>query len=202
MLTKRIKRALGIAAFAVVPLALPMVTSGAAAGHGYTQNPMSRQAHCADGTVSNCGAIQWEPQSVEGPGNFPSGGPSDGQLCSGGNGRFSELDEPRNGNWPATDVNAGQSLQFRWELTAAHSTESFRYFITKDSYDPSQQLTRSDLELQPFFTVDYNGEQPDFTVTHTGQLPSDKSGKHLIFGVWEVADTANAFYTCSDVNFS
>lgn len=201
MLTKRIKRAVGIAAFGIVPLALPMLTAGAASSHGYTQNPMSRQALCADGTVSNCGAIQWEPQSVEGPGNFPSGGPADGNLCSGGNGRFSELDEPRNGNWPATDVSAGQDLQFRWDLTAAHSTESFRYFITKDSYDPSQRLTRDQLELQPFHTEDYNGRQPDFTVTHTGQLPSDKSGKHLIFGVWEVADTSNAFYTCSDVNF-
>lgn len=201
MLTKRIKRALGVAAVGILPIAVPMLTSATAVGHGYTQNPLSRQALCANGTVSDCGAIQWEPQSVEGPGNFPQAGPADGQLCSGGNGRFSELDDPRGGNWPAADVTAGQNFQFRWELTAAHSTESFRYYITKDSYDPTRPLTRDQLELQPFFTVDYGGEQPPFTVTHEGQLPSDKSGRHLIFSVWEIADTANAFYTCSDVNF-
>ncbi|MGW2849460.1 lytic polysaccharide monooxygenase, partial [Streptomyces sp. NPDC001274] len=38
------------------------------------------------------------------------------------------------------------------------------------------------------------------TVTHSGVLPQ-KSGKHLILGVWTIADTGNAFYACSDVTF-
>ncbi len=202
MLTRRVKRALGIAAFGVAPLALSMVTTGVAQGHGYPQSPISRQALCANGTVQNCGAIQWEPQSVEGPGNFPDAGPADGHLCSGGNSRFSELDDPRGGNWPTSDVQAGQNFQFNWDLSAMHSTESWRYFVTKDNWDPTQPLTRSALEPAPFLSIDYGGKQPPSSFSHEGQLPSGKSGRHVIFAVWEVADTANAFYACSDVNFS
>lgn len=176
-------------------------TTGSAQGHGYSDSPISRQALCANGTVQNCGAIQWEPQSVEGPKGFPAAGPADGQICSGGNSRFSQLDDPRAGQWPATPVRAGQGYTFSWRLTARHATTDFRYYITKDGYDPSRAVTRADLESQPFMTVPYGGRQPDATVTHQGTIPTQKSGKHLIVGVWEIADTGNAFYACSDVQF-
>ncbi len=65
-----------------------MLSSGGASGHGYTDLPVSRQKLCQNGGVSNCGAIQWEPQSVEGPKGFPAAGPADGKLCSAGNASF------------------------------------------------------------------------------------------------------------------
>lgn len=201
MSTKRANRTITAALFGLATVALPLATTGAAQAHGYTANPPSRQALCADGTVQNCGSIQWEPQSVEGPGNFPTGGPADGALCSGGNGRFSVLDDPRGGSWPATDVRPGQQVSFTWTITAGHSTESFRYFITKNSWDPSKPLTRDQLELTPVEQVDLGGAQPGDTVTHQVTLPGDKTGRHLVFAVWEIADTSNAFYACSDVNF-
>ncbi|MEU8351420.1 lytic polysaccharide monooxygenase auxiliary activity family 9 protein [Streptomyces sp. NPDC048845] len=173
-------------------------TTGSAQAHGYTD--ASRQSHCANGTVSDCGNIQWEPQSVEGPKGFPGAGPADGKICSAGNGSFAQLDDPRGGEWPAADVGSGQNYSFTWKITARHSTTDFRYFITKDGYDPSQPLTRADLESEPFLTVPMDGAQPDATVTHEGTLPQ-KSGKHLILAVWDVADTGNAFYACSDVQF-
>lgn len=43
--------------------------------------------------------------------------------------------------------------------------------------------------------------QPPATLSHTGTLPSGKSGHHVILAVWTIADTANAFYACSDVQF-
>lgn len=53
--------------------------------------------------MTNCGDIQWEPQSAEGPKGFLSGGPSDGTICAGGNSRFAQLDNARGGTgWPAT----------------------------------------------------------------------------------------------------
>ncbi|MEF3113226.1 lytic polysaccharide monooxygenase [Streptomyces chrestomyceticus] len=177
-----------------------VLSTGGAGSHGYTDAPVSRQKLCANGTVKNCGAIQWEPQSVEGPKGFPAGGPADGKICSGGNSRFKELDDPRAGQWPATKVSAG-SYTFRWRFTAPHRTTDFRYYITKNGWNPGRPLTRADLEPAPFLTVPYNGQQPPTTYSHPGTLPGGKSGRHLIVGVWTIADTANAFYACSDVEY-
>ncbi|MEW2070191.1 lytic polysaccharide monooxygenase auxiliary activity family 9 protein [Streptomyces sp. NPDC007346] len=185
---------LGVAAVSV------LATSGSAQSHGYTDSPVSRQQLCGNGTVRNCGQIQWEPPSVEGPKGFPAAGPRDGLICAGGNQRFAELDDPRNGAWPTTSVTAGQSHTFRWRITARHATTDFRYYVTKDGYNPAKPLTRADLEPQPFLTVPFGGRLPDSTVSHAGTLPQ-KSGKHLILGVWTVSNTGNAFYACSDVTF-
>ncbi|MFH9421080.1 lytic polysaccharide monooxygenase [Streptomyces sp. NPDC017529] len=190
---------------AVVGLGIAGVSlfaTGSASSHGYSDAPPSRQALCAKGTVKNCGAIQWEPQSVEGPKGFPAAGPADGKICSGGNSGFKELDDPRGGQWPATNLKGGQGYTFQWRLTARHATTDFRYYITKDSYDPSKPLTRADLELEPFVTVPMGGRQPAATVQHQGTVPTQKTGHHIILGVWNIADTGNAFYACSDVNLS
>ncbi|HZG04850.1 MAG TPA: lytic polysaccharide monooxygenase [Streptomyces sp.] len=178
-----------------------LATGGSAQGHGYTQSPMSRQAYCANGTVANCGSIQWEPQSVEGPKGFPAAGPADGQLCSGGNSRFAQLDDPRGGTWPATQLTPGQNLTFTWKMTAPHRTTDFKYYITRNGWDPTKPLTRSALETQPFLTVHMDGRQPAYTESHQGTVPAGKSGRHVILAVWTVHDTANAFYACSDVKF-
>ncbi|ANW18813.1 lytic polysaccharide monooxygenase [Streptomyces clavuligerus] len=174
--------------------------TGSAQGHGYTDSPVtSRQKLCANRTVANCGSIVWEPQSVEGLKGFPAAGPADGTICAGGNSRFSELDDPRGGAWPATRVSGGSAQNFTWRFTARHSTTDFRYYITKDGYNPSQRLTRAALESQPFLVVPYRGQPPE-SLSHSGTLPR-KTGKHLILAVWTIADTGNAFYACSDVQF-
>ncbi|MET7367967.1 lytic polysaccharide monooxygenase [Streptomyces sp. NPDC005566] len=192
------------ASAAVIGLAIAgvsMFATGSASSHGYTDTPISRQKLCANGTVTNCGNIQWEPQSVEGPKGFPAAGPADGKICSGGNGQFAQLDDPRGGGWPATKVTGGQGYGFRWQFTARHSTSDFRYYITKNGWNSSQPLTRAALESQPFMTVPYGNQQPPATLTHQGTIPTQKTGKHIILAVWNVADTTNAFYACSDVQF-
>ncbi|MCS0634623.1 lytic polysaccharide monooxygenase [Streptomyces sp. LP05-1] len=178
-----------------------LFATGSASSHGYTDLPISRQKLCANGTVTGCGNIQWEPQSVEGLKGFPAAGPADGKICSGGHSEFAQLDDPRNGGWPATRVTGGQSYTFRWQFTARHATSDFRYYITKNGWNPSQPLTRAALDPQPFLTIPYGGKQPPATLSHQGTIPAGKSGKHLILAVWTVADTANAFYACSDVQF-
>ncbi|GHF36558.1 chitin-binding protein [Streptomyces mashuensis] len=195
------RRKIGAAVIGLSAACLTLVPAGGAAGHGYTDTPTSRQVFCAQGAVTDCGEIQWEPQSVEGPKGFPSHGPSDGTLCAGGNSRFAELDDPRGGAWPATRVAAGQNYTFRWRLTARHATTDFRYYLTNDRYRPDRPLTRADLDLTPFLTVPYNGRIPDATVSHQGRLPAGKTGRQMILAVWTIADTGNAFYACSDVEF-
>ncbi|MFF5444491.1 lytic polysaccharide monooxygenase [Streptomyces sp. NPDC012888] len=178
-----------------------VLTAPTATGHGYTDSPISRQKLCANKTVADCGQIQWEPQSVEGPKGFPALGPSDGTICAGGNPQFAQLDDPRRGGWPATRLTSGAAHTFRWQFTANHATTDFKYYVTKDGWDPTRPLTRSALESQPFLTVAYNGARPPMTYTHQGNLPAGKSGRHLILAVWTIHDTANAFYACSDVQF-
>nr|WSZ96157.1 lytic polysaccharide monooxygenase [Streptomyces sp. NBC_00857] len=188
---------------AVVGLAIAGVSllgTGSASSHGYTDSPISRQKLCANGTVTNCGNIQWEPQSVEGPKGFPAAGPADGKICSGGLSQFAQLDDPRGGTWPTTRLSSGQNFSFRWQFTASHATTDFKYYVTKSGWNPSQPLTRAALDTQPFLTVPYNGQRPPSTLSHSGTLPS-KSGRHMIVAVWTIADTSNAFYSCSDVQF-
>lgn len=194
-------RKLSLAGIAVGALALTVSTSVPLAyGHGYTTTPISRAKHCANGTVQNCGAIQWEPQSTEGPKGFPASGPADGLLCSAGLAQFHELDDQRGGAWPATQLTSGASYTFIWHLTAPHSTTDFKYYITKQGWDQNAPLTRDALDLSPFLTVPMNGGRPVNDVSHPGTLPS-RSGRHMILAVWTINDTANAFYQCSDVNF-
>ncbi|MFD5510571.1 lytic polysaccharide monooxygenase [Streptomyces sp. NPDC127051] len=180
---------------------LALLTAPTASSHGYTDTPISRQKLCANKTVSDCGPIQWEPQSVEGYKGFPAAGPADGRICSGGHSEFAQLDDPRGGTWPTTKVTSGQSYGFRWQFTANHSTTDFKYYVTKNGWDPTKPLTRASLESQPFLTVAYNGARPDMTTVHQGTMPSGKTGRHMILAVWTVNDTAMAFYSCSDVQF-
>ncbi|MFF0289281.1 lytic polysaccharide monooxygenase [Streptomyces sp. NPDC005262] len=192
------------ASAAVIGLAVAgvsMFATSSADSHGYTDNPISRQKLCANGTVTDCGAIQYEPQSVEAPKGFPAAGPADGKICSGAHDNFAALDDPRGGNWPATKVTAGQGFGFRWQFTARHATTDFRYYITKNGWDPTKPLTRAALESQPFMTVPYGGQQPPATLTQQGTIPTQKTGRHIILSVWNIADTGNAFYACSDVQF-
>ncbi|MFE1752701.1 lytic polysaccharide monooxygenase auxiliary activity family 9 protein [Streptomyces anandii] len=181
-----------------------VLSTGGASSHGYTDLPISRQKLCANGTVTDCGGIQWEPQSVEGPKGFPAAGPADGQLCSGNNSRFAPLDGPRTpsgGAWPTTKVTGGQSYTFRWQFTAMHATTDFKYYVTRQGWNQNHALTRADLNTTPFLTVPYGGQRPPATLSHSGTLPTGLSGHHMILAVWTIADTGNAFYACSDVTF-
>ncbi|MDY0815871.1 lytic polysaccharide monooxygenase [Kitasatospora purpeofusca] len=186
---------------ALAAVAVPLAMAVPASSHGFINLPPSRSALCGAGVVKNCGDIQWEPQSVEGPKGFPTRGPADGTICAGADARWAPLDNPRNGAWPTTKVTAGAQQTFTWEIEARHSTTNFRYFLTKPGYDATQKITRASLDLTPFLTVPYSGRQPAATTTHTGTLPTGRTGHHVVVAVWDVADTSNAFYSCTDVLF-
>ena len=70
----------------------------------------------------------------------------------------------------------------------------FEYFITQDNWNPDLSLTRSQFDLNPFCSVPFGGEKPNFGgETHTCTLPA-KDGYHVILAVWTIEDTAAAFY--------
>ncbi|MFC9855215.1 lytic polysaccharide monooxygenase auxiliary activity family 9 protein [Streptomyces prasinus] len=165
---KKTAALIGAALAPAIALSLP---ASSASAHGYISDPPSRQAQCAAGTVS-CGDITYEPQSVEGPKSLTS--------CSGGNGRFSELDDDGKG-WTVTPVQ--KNTTFSWKLTARHATTTWEY------YAGGRQLAR----------FDDGGAQPGAVVNHQVDF-GGLSGQQKVLAVWNVADTTNAFYACIDVN--
>ncbi|MFC4338019.1 lytic polysaccharide monooxygenase auxiliary activity family 9 protein [Salininema proteolyticum] len=178
-----------------------LAVSAPASAHGWVTDSVgdveSRSGFCAEGVVSDCGGIQYEPQSLEAPKGFPEAGPQDGSLC--GIGAFPALDDQRGGAWPKNEVSGG-SLGIGWNYTAAHATSKWEYYITKDGWNPDEPLTRAQLEPEPFATFDGGGQRPPFQHVHDVNLPA-KQGYHMVYAVWEIADTANSFYNCIDLQF-
>ncbi|AJS58230.1 lytic polysaccharide monooxygenase [Paenibacillus sp. IHBB 10380] len=172
---------------------------GKSFSHGYVEGPASRAALCKTGQNKNCGAIMYEPQSLEAPKGFPAAGPADGKIAS-ANGAFPELDEQSATRWSKVNLSSGQNT-FTWKLTANHATTSWKYYITKANWNPNAALTRDSFDLTPFCSVNHGGTQPPFSYSDTCNVPV-RTGYHVILAVWEIADTPNAFYNVIDVNFS
>jgi chitin-binding protein len=190
---------------ALLPIvaAASMVVAQTAIAHGFVSDPPGRAAYCQAGKNVNCGAVQYEPQSVEGQDGsprFPVGGPADGQIASAGNTTWGALNEQTSDRWTKTDVTAGQERTFKWTFTAAHRTQDIRYFITKNGWNPNMPLTREQLETKPFCESEYGGALSSSKTSFSCKIPSDHSGYHVIVGVWDVADTSASFYNAIDVN--
>lgn len=185
--------------FLLVTISCLSIYADRASAHGYVEGPASRAILCKQGANTDCGAIIYEPQSLEAPKGFPAAGPADGKIASAG-GAFPKLDEQSATRWAKVPMTGGTTT-FNWKFTAPHATSSFRYFITKPNWNPNAPLTRDQFDLTPFCTVNYGGAQPPFTYSHSCEVPSGRTGYHVILAVWDVHDTANAFYNVIDVQF-
>ncbi|WP_078502190.1 lytic polysaccharide monooxygenase [Paenibacillus selenitireducens] len=181
--------------FILVGLACSLAFAKGASAHGYIESPSSRAALCATGVNKDCGPTQYEPQSVEGKGGFPASGPVDGQITGGG--KYPELYAQTPTRWSKVTLKGGKNT-FTWKLTAPHSTAEWKYYITKKDWDTNKPLARQDLEL--LATFNDGGAMPSPSTSHVVELPTDRSGYYLVLGVWEIADTGNAFYQVIDVN--
>ncbi|MEU5838268.1 lytic polysaccharide monooxygenase auxiliary activity family 9 protein [Streptomyces diacarni] len=160
-----------LAGVGLAPVLVLGLTATPAGAHGWVTNPASRQDQCARGVVQ-CGQIKWEPQSVEGPKGLKD--------CAGGNSRFADLRDDSKG-WHVTDV--GSSTTFTWNVPVKHATSTWQYFI-------------GNTKLAEF---DDGGAIPPDQVSHPVDFQGF-TGKQKVLAVWNIADTANAFYACVDVN--
>ncbi|GGH19310.1 lytic polysaccharide monooxygenase [Paenibacillus segetis] len=174
------------------------VLEGKASAHGYVNNPSSRADLCASGINKNCGLIIYEPYSLEALKGFPAAGPADGKIAS-ANGAFAPLDEQSATRWNKVNISPGPTT-FNWNIKVPHSTSSWKYYITKQDWNPDAPLTRASFDLTPFCSVSYKGT-PGNTYSDTCNVPN-RTGYQVILAVWEIADTANAFYNVIDVNFA
>lgn len=179
-------------------MALMLMIADHASAHGYVNSPSSRAFLCKTGDNTNCGPIMYEPQSLEAPKGFPAAGPADGKIAS-ANGAFPDLDAQSATRWKKVSISPGTNT-FTWTLTARHATTSWKYYITKQNWNPNAPLTRDSFDLTPFCSVNYNGVQPPGTYSDTCTVPS-RTGYQVILAVWEIADTGNAFYNVIDVDF-
>ncbi len=121
----------------------------------------------------------------------------DGKLCSAGNEAFKGLDLAR-ADWPATSVSSGERT-FKYRVTAPHKG-TFTVYITKPGYDPAQPLAWDDLDLANPVATSTDPAAVDGFYTFSGALP-ERSGRQLLYAVWQRSDSPEAFYSCSDVTF-
>ncbi|MEO3824163.1 lytic polysaccharide monooxygenase [Actinomadura sp. B10D3] len=224
---KRRRRALAAGAvLGPTMVAGALLTAPPASAHGAMMVPGSRTYLCWKDGLSSTGEIiphnpacaaavaQSGPSSLynwfavlrsDGAGRTRGFIP-DGELCSGGAVvyDFSGYDLARD-DWPVTHLTSGAGIEFRYNKWAAHPG-TFRTYITKDSWSPTRPLSWDDLEEQPFYSatdppsVGSPGNE-DAYYHWNATLPSGKSGRHIIYTVWQRSDSAETFYGCSDVVF-
>ena len=122
----------------------------------------------------------------------------DGKLCSAGTDKYQAFDQPR-ADWPATTMPKTGPFTFQYKATAPHRG-SFEFFITRDGYDPTQPLKWSD--LAPSFAKFVDPPLVNGVYQMQAQLNfAGKTGRHLIYTIWQRSDSPEAFYTCSDIVF-
>ncbi|MNJ16940.1 GlcNAc-binding protein A precursor [compost metagenome] len=184
-----------------------MMAAQSAVAHGFLTEPPSRALLCQQGLNKACGGAQYEPQSVgetfkgfpAGVGGAPLQGPIDGKIASGGISLFSAVDAQSASRWHLTEIK-DRNLDFVWTYTANHPATKHEYFISKNGWNPNQPLTRATFDSTPFCTIDGGNQKPVSGTKHACAIPGDKSGQHVILGLWTVGDTAAAFHNIADVN--
>jgi chitin-binding protein len=212
MPARRRRHAAALAVVGGVPLALTALAAGPAAAHGTMGDPVSRVAQCyAEGPES--------PKSAACKAAVAAGGTQalydwngirigdaagqhrtlipDGKLCSANNEEFKGLDLART-DWPATSVKSG-AYTFKYRVTAPHKG-TFKVYVTKSGYDPAKPLAWKDLDLDHPVATSTDPSPVNGFYTFSGTLPQ-RSGKQLLYAIWQRSDSPEAFYSCSDVDF-
>ncbi|MEU9436942.1 lytic polysaccharide monooxygenase [Streptomyces sp. NPDC048252] len=202
-----------VASVGLIPAALTLLSAAPAAAHGSMGDPVSRVAQCyAEGPENPksdacraavaAGGTQalydWNGIRIGDANGRHQELIPDGRLCSANNEEFKGLDLAR-ADWPATSVGSG-SYTFKYRVTAPHKG-TFKVYLTKAGYDPAGPLAWSDLDLEhPVATATDPVASGGF-YTFSGTLP-ERSGRQLLYAVWQRSDSPEAFYSCSDVTFA
>ncbi|MGW0210438.1 lytic polysaccharide monooxygenase [Streptomyces sp. NPDC003233] len=91
------------------------------------------------------------------------------------------------------------SYTFEYRVTAPHKG-AFKVCLTRPGYDPAKPPTWSELDLEhPVATVTDPVASGGFH-TISGTLP-ERSGRQLLYAIWQCSDSPEAFCSCSDVDF-
>jgi chitin-binding protein len=157
-----------------------------------TQDPMCWQAWQTDTNAM----WNWNGLYREGvAGNHQAAIP-DGQLCSAGRtqgGRYRAMDAV--GNWKAVDKPRNFTVNVLDQ--ALHGADYYLVYITKQGFNPlTQPLRWSDLEL-----VKQVGKTPPQSNTLISVNAGNRTGRHIVYTIWQASHLDQSYYFCSDVNF-
>ncbi|EKX63752.1 chitin binding domain protein [Streptomyces ipomoeae 91-03] len=160
-------RAATTAAVATLAAPLLLITGAAtpALAHGAPTDPVSRVSACSPegGSLAGSAACraaiaangapftEWDNLRIAGVNGRDRQVVPDGQLCSGGLAAYKGLDLAR-ADWPSTRLSPGAALDLTYRSTIPH-TGTFKLFLTKPGYDPTEPLKWSDLPEKPFATI-------------------------------------------------
>ncbi|WP_443056100.1 lytic polysaccharide monooxygenase auxiliary activity family 9 protein [Streptomyces sp. IBSBF 3136] len=201
------------AAAAAAPLLLLPWTAGPAQAHGAPTDPVSRVYACSpEGGGANRSAAcraaiaangapftAWDNLRVAGVAGRDRQVIPDGRLCSGNLPAYRGLDLARR-DWPATRLTPGGRLTMTYASTIAHAG-TFRLYLTGPGYDPAKPLKWSDLPTRPFAEV----KDPPLTngAYHIrATLPKGRTGRQMLYTIWQNSSTPDTYYSCSDVEFA
>ncbi|MEU9538418.1 lytic polysaccharide monooxygenase [Streptomyces mirabilis] len=194
------------------PLLLLTWAVGPAQAHGAPTDPVSRVVACSPEGGSNTGTAAckaaiaangapftaWDNLRVAGVGGRDRQVIPDGQLCSGGLPSYKGLNLAR-ADWPSTRMTPGATFTLSYSSTIPH-TGTFKLYLSKPGYDPTKPLKWSDLPTKPFATATdpalVNGA---YRIKAT--LPSDRTGRQMLYTIWQNTSTSDTYYSCSDVVF-
>ncbi|MEU5479105.1 lytic polysaccharide monooxygenase auxiliary activity family 9 protein [Streptomyces mirabilis] len=194
------------------PLLLLTWAAGPAQAHGAPTDPVSRVVACSPEGGSNTGTAAcraaiaangapftaWDNLRVAGVGGRDRQVIPDGQLCSGGLPAYKGLNLAR-ADWPSTRMTPGATFTLSYSSTIPH-TGTFKLYLSKPGYDPTKPLKWSELPTKPFATATdpalVNGA---YRIKAT--LPSDRTGRQMLYTIWQNTSTSDTYYSCSDVVF-
>ena len=201
--------------FALIVLGFLFLSPSLGSAHGGLDDPATRSYACRfldqDGEMcaqawnENPQALyDWMEINIGDAGGVHEPRIPDGQLCSAGRSKYGALDTP--GNWPVTTLspNANGAYDMSFVPHAPHATEYFRFYLTREGFNPqTDSLAWSDLELVhdsgPISYTRMADEGDDFGFEMN--LP-ERPGRHILYLIWQRSDSLEAFYGCSDVEFS
>ncbi|MFD8595711.1 lytic polysaccharide monooxygenase [Kitasatospora sp. NPDC059646] len=208
--SRRLLTASAVGAGALVATTFAAGTAGA---HGAMFGPASRVAACyAEGPetpksqvckdlVADSGTqplYDWNEVNIASANGQSRQIIPDGHLCSANRDKYRALDWART-DWPATSVTAGAKT-FNFRVTAPHQGVMTLY-ITNSSYNPTQPLKWSNLDLaNPIATFASPRTSDNGYYNVNVNLPQ-RTGRQLVYMVWQRTDSPEAFYGCSDVDF-
>lgn len=199
----------GALLFIVLAASLAFLPADPAGAHGSLADPASRvyacrflvpdNPMCAEAWDANPQALyDWmEVNLGDAAGRHQELIP-DGELCSAGREKYAAFDVPSDA-WPAQQLTplGDDTYRFVYEASAPHATEYFWLYVTTDGYDPLEPLTWDDLEL-----IHDTGPLPALDIVEFEPVIPEREGRHVLYLIWQRSDSPEAFYSCTDVDFS
>nr|WP_245929922.1 lytic polysaccharide monooxygenase [Allonocardiopsis opalescens] len=123
----------------------------------------------------------------------------DGQLCSGGRaegGRYNALDAV--GAWQTTRLPSSSNFSVTLTDQARHGADYFQIYVTRQGVNTATQPLRwSDLEL-----IRTTGSYAPAETTVISNLSAPgRTGRHVVYTIWQASHLDQSYYLCSDVTF-